>query len=280
MRSMKKFLASVAVTALLALPAAAQDAPTADTVVATVNGTEITVGHLIVARQALPQQYQRLPDATLLPALIDQVVDQTVLAQSLVEPDTRTMLNLETQDRSVRAGVVLSRVVGSAVTEEAIEAYYEENYLSADLGPEFNASHILVATEEDAQTVVAELEAGAEFDQLARDRSTGPSAPNGGNLGWFVEGQMVAPFEEAVMVLEPGEVSAPVETQFGWHVIVLNDRRNREAPPIDTVRDSIISELQGNAIQEEVSRLRQAADIVVQTDGIDAAALSDLSLLD
>jgi peptidyl-prolyl cis-trans isomerase C len=277
---MKKFLASVAVTALLALPAAAQDEPTADTVVATVNGTEITVGHLIVARQALPQQYQQLPDTALLPALIDQVVDQTVLAQSLVEPDRRTALTLETQDRSIRAGAVLARIVDGAITEEAIQTYYAENYQSSDLGPEFNASHILVETEEDAQAVVAELEAGAAFDQLARDRSTGPSAPNGGNLGWFVEGQMVAPFEEAVMALEPGEVSPPVETQFGWHVIVLNDRRNREAPPIDAVRDSIISELQGLTIRDEVSRLKQAADIVVQTDGIDAAAISNFSLLD
>lgn len=271
---------AVALCLSAALPLSAQDV-TRDTVVATVNGVDITLGHLIVARDALPAQFQQMPNDQLLPGLIDQIVQQTLLMQSAGDPDARTRLVLENQDRQIRAAQALSLAVEAAVTPEAIEAFYTENVVNADMGSEYNASHILLENEDEARAIIAELDGGAEFETLARERSTGPSAPNAGNLGWFGRGDMVAPFEEAVLAMAPGTYTAdPVETQFGWHVIFLNETRTREAPALEAVQGNIVEALQRQAIEAELARLQDGALIVRPEVDLDPAVLSDLTILD
>lgn len=271
---------AVALCLSAALPLWAQDV-TRDTVVATVNGVDITLGHLIVARDALPPQFQQMPNDQLLPGLIDQIVQQTLLMQSAGDPDARTRLVLENQDRQIRAAQALSLAVEAAVTPEAIEAFYTENVVNADMGSEYNASHILLENEDEARAIIAELDGGAEFETLARERSTGPSAPNAGNLGWFGRGDMVAPFEEAVLAMAAGTYTAdPVETQFGWHVIFLNETRTREAPALEAVQGNIVEALQRQAIEAELARLQDGALIVRPEVDLDPAVLSDLTILD
>jgi peptidyl-prolyl cis-trans isomerase C len=271
---------AVALCLSAALPLSAQDV-TRDTVVATVNGVDITLGHLIVARDALPPQFQQMPNDQLLPGLIDQIVQQTLLMQSAGDPDARTRLVLENQDRQIRAAQALSLAVEAAVTPEAIEAFYTENVVNADMGSEYNASHILVENEDEARAIIEELDGGAEFETLARERSTGPSAPNAGNLGWFGRGDMVAPFEEAVLAMATGTYTAdPVETQFGWHVIFLNETRAREAPALEAVQGNIVEALQRQAIEAELARLQDGALIVRPEVDLDPAVLSDLTILD
>jgi peptidyl-prolyl cis-trans isomerase C len=271
---------AVALCLSAALPLSAQDI-TRDTVVATVNGVDITVGHLIVARDALPPQFQQMPNDQLLPGLIDQLVQQTLLMQSAGDPDARTRLVLENQDRQIRAAQALSIAVDAAVTPEAIEAFYAENVVNTDLGSEYNASHILVETEDEARAIITELDGGATFETLARERSTGPSAPNAGNLGWFGRGDMVPPFEEAVLAMAPGTYTAdPVETQFGWHVIYLNETRTREAPPLEAVQGNIVEVLQRQAIEAELVRLQDGALVARPEVTLDPGVLSDLTLLD
>ncbi len=290
-------LRSAALAALLALPAAAQeaaDAPaaeapaaeapardvTADTVVATVNGIDITLGHMIVMRARLPDQYQSLPDELLFSGILDQIIQQIALGAGMDGKLSRgSELALENERRAFVAGEVLSEAADGAVTDEALQALYAERYSDAAPSQEYNAAHILVETEEEATEVKAELDGGADFADLARTRSTGPSGPNGGDLGWFTEGMMVEPFEQAVLVLEPGEVSGPVQTQFGWHIIKLNEVRIKEAPPLEDVEGELSEELQRQAIEAAIATATGTADVVRDDEGIDPAVLRNLDLV-
>ena len=122
---------------------------------------------------------------------------------------------------------------------------------------------------------------GEEFADVARDVSTGPTGPNGGNLGWFGPGQMVAPFEEAVMNLEIDQVSDPVQTQFGWHIVKLNDSRQQEAPTLEAVREELTREVQEALLDAHIAKLMEGAEITRAEDGaFDPAILQDLSLLE
>ena len=261
-------------------PAPAATGVAADTVVATVNGTEITVGHMIVALARLPQQYQQLPDEVLFPGILEQLIQQLAIsATGDGTLSTGSALALENERRQFLAAEVLGGLSEGAVTEEALQALYAERYAEAEPSREYNASHILVATEEEAAAIKAEVEGGADFAALALEKSTGPSGPNGGDLGWFGPGMMVEPFEQAVVALEPGQVSDPVQTQFGWHVIRLNETRLKEAPALDEVRDELASELQTRAVDAAVAAATEAAEIVRNDAGIDPAVLRNLDLV-
>lgn len=276
------FLPSLALAAMLALPVSAEQAPTADTVVARVNGEEIKLGHLIAARVSLPQQYQQLPDDVLYDALLEQLIQQVVLKQAFKgELPPRVTLSLENEERSLIAGEVIEKVMAEAADDTAIRAAYDAKYGDGFGGEEFNASHILVETKEEAEAIRAELEKGADFAETAKAKSTGPSGPSGGALGWFGEGRMVPEFEAAVKTLEPGQISQPVQTQFGWHVIKLNDKRKAKAPELDQVRGELASELQRAAVERKVAELRAAAQVETpEVEGLDPALISKLDLLE
>lgn len=268
----------------LALPAAAQtDAVpvTAETVVATVNGTEITVGHMLVLRARLPQQYQALPPEALFDGILEQLIQQELLRS---EGDLSRVgrLMLENEERTLRAIEAAERIGAEGVTDEAIQAAYDEGFATQEPETEYNAAHILVATEEEAQAIVAELAGGADFAAIARDRSQDPgSGQNGGDLGWFGTGMMVQPFETAVVALEPGAVSAPVETQFGWHVIRLNETRPVPIPTLEEVRDQIAGQLEQQAVEAAIAQLEESANITRAEPGqIDPAVIGDVSLLE
>ncbi len=263
-------------------PLMAEDAPAADTVVATVNGTEITLGHMILVRSNLPQQYSQLPDEVLFQGVLDQLVNQTVLMQSFdgAMPD-RVKTALENEERSLMAAEAIQTVLDSTLSDEVLRAAYEKQYADATPGKEYNAAHILVETEDEARAILSELEGGADFAALAREKSTGPSGPNGGDLGWFSEGMMVPAFEEAVLALDTGGLSAPIETQFGWHVIRLNETRAKDAPTFEDVRADLETELQTEVIQARINQLTEDATIDRSGEsGIDPAILKDTSLLE
>ncbi|WP_425046872.1 peptidylprolyl isomerase [Primorskyibacter sp. S87] len=256
------FLAPLAFAVAVAMPAVAADKPNADTVLARVNGDEITLGHLIVARASLPQQYQELPADVLYDAILDQLIQQTALKQSLPDEAPRHIaLTLENERRSMLAASAMEGIIAEVVTDEAIQAAYNEKFADGVEGFEYNASHILVETEDEAKAIQADLENGADFAETAKEKSTGPSGPSGGELGWFGEGSMVPEFQAAVMELETGQISAPVKTQFGWHIIILNDKKKAEAPSLDEVRGTIEEDLRKTAIADRVAELTTAAEI-------------------
>lgn len=278
---MLKITTALGLCMALAAPVAAQDAPTADTVVATVNGVDITLGQMIVARAGLPQQYQQLPAEVLFDGVLDQLVQQQILAGTVEEEPRRVAIAIENERRLLMAGEVVQEITDAAITDEAVQAAYDEAFATEEPIQEYNASHILVDTMDEAEAVLERIAAGEAFSDLAMELSTDPgSGANGGNLGWFGPGMMVAPFEQGVMALEVGEVSEIIETQFGFHVILLNDSREQEPPALDTIRADIESSLRETAIQERLAELTEAADIVRPEEGdFDPTLLTDLSLL-
>jgi len=264
----------------LVAPAAAQDV-SADTVVATVNGTAITLGHMIVLRETLPDQYQALPDDVLFRGILDQLIQQAALEQSLAGKITRRdELALENSRRGYLSGVALEGVVAAAVTDTALQAAYDAKYAGAGGQTEYHAAHILVDTQEKAAALKAEIDTGADFAELARANSTDGAAESGGDLGWFGPGMMVKPFEDAVLAMKPGEVAGPVQTQFGWHLIKLAETRIASAPPLDQVRDELATEIEKTAVAAAIDALTAAATVTRPGEGIDPAALKDQSLLD
>ncbi|GGG70288.1 peptidylprolyl isomerase [Salipiger pallidus] len=282
---MRKTLTTLTAAAFaigLALPASAQDDMGLDTVVATVGDTDITLGHMLSVRATLPDQYQQLGDEVLWTGILDQIIQQEVLAQDdAAEETARVTLSLDNERRSLLAAEVVKTIADGAVSDEAVQAAYDEQYVDAEMGQEFNASHILVETEEEAQEIITELDGGADFAEVAREKSTGPSGPNGGELGWFGAGMMVEPFQAAVDEMEVGEVSEPVQTQFGWHVIKLNETRVQEAPALDEVRGEIEMKLQQTAVQNYIDEKMSSADITRKdASEVDPTALSNMQLLE
>ncbi|WP_439123682.1 peptidylprolyl isomerase [Marivita sp.] len=275
-------LSASAFALMLALPVQAQDTLTADSVVATVNGTEITLGHMLMVRASLPEQYQQLPDDVLWDGIMDQIVQQAVLSEESTGDDSRRVqLALENERRALVAAQVIEGLVDDAVTDDAIQALYEETYLQGEPTEEFNASHILVETEEEAAAIVEELKGGADFATVAQEKSTGPSGPNGGQLGWFGAGMMVPEFQTAVEGMEVGAISDPVQTQFGWHVITLNEKRNQEAPSLDSVRAELENQISQQVVTQKIEDLTKAADVSrTAKEEVDTSVLSNLGLLE
>ena len=263
-------------------PAFAENHMDASTVVATVNGTEITLGHMILARENLPTQYQSLPDEQLFQGILEQLIQQTLLSQVNENPESlRVRLTLENDRRMMRAGEAVDIISSQAIGEDDIIAAYEEKFSNAEAEREFNASHILVETEEAALNLIEKAKEGADFAELAKEFSTGPSGPNGGQLGWFRKGMMVPPFEEAVLGMEKEAISGAVKTDFGWHVIKLNDVRDLSAPTLEQVRNDIYAELQQQAVVERIKQMQDTGDIARTDLGeFDAGVLKNLSLLD
>ncbi|MCK0140201.1 peptidylprolyl isomerase [Aliiroseovarius sp. F47248L] len=254
---------------------------TGDTVVATVNGEDITMAHLVAARASLPEQFQQLPDDVLLPGIVEQLIQQAVLGQAMGELSHRAEIRLENQRREMAANDKVEEVMESAVTDEALQAAYDAEYADAEPTQEFSAAHILVETEDKAKELIEELSGGADFAELAKEHSTGPSGPGGGDLGWFSAGMMVKPFEDAVMGMEAGAISDPVQTQFGWHVIKLNEIRMKGAPTLDDVRSELTIKVENDAVETALKALLDAAKIDrIALEGIDPAKLRDMTLLD
>ena len=277
-----KLLAVSLFVAGLSLPVAAQDSetPGADTVMASVNGEEITLGHMIAARATLPEQYDNAPADQLFAGILQQLIQQTALAQSVESLPGLVALTLENEERSLKAAAAVEEAMRDKVSEDALQALYDERYSNFEPQEEFNASHILVESEEEALAIKAELDGGANFAATAREKSTGPSGPNGGELGWFGTGMMVPSFEAAVIALEAEEVSDPVETQFGWHVIKLNEVRRTEMPTLESVQAELSAELNNKAASEIINSAADEAEVVIPDNkDIDPAILTRRDLL-
>ncbi|SHL12656.1 peptidyl-prolyl cis-trans isomerase C [Roseovarius marisflavi] len=279
-----RLLSATALIAGLAIttPAIAQDAPTLDTVMASVGDSEITLGHMLALRNGLPADYDQIPPEVLFKGVLDQLIQQTLLMRAHEGPlSEAAKWRLENETRAVTAADVIDRVLETALTDEALQAAYEAQYTGGDEETEYKAAHILVETEDEAKALVTELDGGANFAALAQEHSTGPSGPGGGDLGWFSDGVMVQEFFDAVAKLEPGQVSPPVQTQFGWHVIKLNETRIKELPSLDEVRGELADEIRQETFNNYVATLESGTEII-RTDisAYDPALINNTTLLE
>ncbi len=281
---MQKYVSPLLAGALglaLALPTAAQDV-TADTVVATVGGTEISVGHMVAMSVTLSEEQRQLPPAVIFQGILERLIQQEAVGQSRSQLSRYGELYLENERRSLLAREVITEMAETiTVSSEEVESAYETRFANQTPSNEFNASHILLETEDAAREVLEALAAGADFAEVARERSIGPSGPNGGQLGWFGLGQMVPEFENAVAALGKGQVTDPVQTQFGWHVIILNDVRESSVPALEDVREQLQLELGQQKLANEIRAIVDASQKEIKnvTD-IDPGVLDDRSLID
>jgi peptidyl-prolyl cis-trans isomerase C len=250
--------------ALLAAPLAAQEAGP-DTVVATVNGTNVTLGDLQAVRRDLPGLPPGMPAEIIYDGIRQQLVNQLLLAQAAeaagIASEDGVARSIEIQRQGLLAQYYLRRVVEERLTDAAVQAAYDARYGAAPAVREVRASHILVSEQAKAQDLRAQIEAGAEFAELAREHGTDGTRNTGGDLGYFTREVMVAPFADAAFAMEIGEVSQPVQTQFGWHLIKLTDSRDQPKPTLDAVRADLEEELGRQIVEAALSELNAAASV-------------------
>ena len=227
----------------------------------TINGVDIdsrTIDFYIETRtQQLPEQVTAEDRAALIDELIDIYLITTQERANEIAKDPRVVAQAELQYRGLLAQAVAADfLANNAATDEEI---FDEYTSQLELQPpkQYKARHILVETQSDAVEIIAELDGGADFEELAKARSTGPTGPSGGDLGWFSPERMVEPFSNAVVALEDGSYSEqPVQTQFGWHVILREESRDNEPPPLESVRDTIKQRVEQTKLQKYIESLR------------------------
>jgi len=270
-------LASLAVGAavLLALPshiALAQDSAD-DKVIVTIDGKAITEADLKLADGEIGSELANLPDEVKRRALAEYLIDNQLFAnaaeaEKLGETADFKKYMAYLRERALREQYFEKTLKGSIDENEAQKIY---NDRVAQLKPEveFAARHILVDSEEKAKELRAKIVGGEDFAKLATENSTDPvSKKDGGFLGYFGIGQMVPEFEAAIVKMQQGELSEPVKTAYGWHIIKLEDRRNKAPPAYDQVKDTILNSLAVRKAQEKSSELRNKAKIEYVDAGI------------
>jgi len=268
---MKTVLTTLVASGALLLGCSADDTtsiptPAVSPAIATVDGTPITEAMLDFysisraqkpAEDLTPEEHEAIMSELIQMVLLSNAANADGLLQ---DPEFAAELELQ------RLQAVARRQIGahldqSPVTEAELQQAYDEN-LEQLAGVQYKARHILVEQESEARDIIAELQQGADFQELARTRSTGPSGPNGGDLGWFSADRMVPPFAAAVKAMEVGTfTSEPVQTRFGWHVILLEEKSDARAPELDSVRGDVTSIVEQQKVQKYLDSLRGMADI-------------------
>ena len=237
-----------------------------DPVVAKVNGAEIRQSEVAAARGRLPEQYRRLPLQVVFPHLLEQLVD-TKLAFQAAERDKlgdtdAVKKRLAALREQVLAQAYLTGKVDALVTDEKLRAKYKAFVEAFPDEQQIRARHILVETEAEATTIIADLSNGGDFEKLAKSKSKGPSGVRGGDLGYFGRKQMVKPFSDVAFGLKDGEVSPkPVKTQFGWHVIKVEARRKALPPSFEQKRAELAAQESEAAFRATQAELRKGAKI-------------------
>jgi peptidyl-prolyl cis-trans isomerase C len=235
--------------------------------VARVNGSEITEAELAFAEAEVGAEIAGLPVESRRRVLVEYLVEAHLFAEAATKNQLGAGKDFE--DRlayyKLRAlrDTFYEKKIREAVTEAQAKAAYEEQIAKLTPEPEVRARHILVKTEQEAKDLVKQLKGGADFTELAKKSSDGPSAQTGGDLGYFSRGQMVKPFEDAAFALQKGQISEPVQTEFGWHVIKVEDKRNRPLPSFEEVKDQLLASLIQNKLKTVVQDLRSTAKVEI-----------------
>jgi len=244
---------------------AAPPAVTKADAVASVNGTFISKKTLETLEKEISErsQGQTFPKEQLLEELIQRELLIQQALQKHLDQTPEIIDRLATVKNSLLSQAALQDYLkANPVTDEEIKAEYDSKM--ANMGSEYKARHILVKTEDEAKKIIAELEKGADFTALAKKSSIDPMGAEGGDLGWFTSDRMVAPFSEAVMALENGKFTKqPVQTQFGWHVILREDSRALTPPPLEAVKEQIRPMLQRQKAQAMIENLRKTAQVEI-----------------
>lgn len=273
MKSLPAFLAtaalSIAVLSVATLTAPLPALSQARITVATLDGETIYLDEIMAVADSLPAEYQQQGIAALYPQLVEEVANSRLAAvagrASGIDSEDSVANAIKAAADRVIAEAYISREVSRQLTDEAIQNAYDIFVADTGSREQVTASHILVETEDEARAIISQLNDGADFAVLAKEKSTGPSGPNGGELGSFGRGQMVAAFEAAAFAMPAGSYSeTPVQTQFGWHVIKVQDKGVRPAPPLEEMREQIVTTLSRQSFARIVEELRVGSSLDVR----------------
>jgi len=239
-----------------------------DPVVAVVNGTEIHFSQAQAALKRLPKNYQHVPIEEILPRLVDSLIDTHLAAATARIEEMHETKNFHAQmawiEKQVLQNLMLSKIIDGVATDATMRILYEKEVKKLSTIEKIKASHILLKTEKEAKEVTALLAKGSDFSELAKKRSTGPSASDGGNLGFFSRGQMVPEFEDAAYKLRPGDyTNKAVKTKFGWHVIKVVERKIAEVPSFELMQPKLQNTLFEKTIAVFIKKIRKGAKIAL-----------------
>ncbi|PJI42286.1 peptidylprolyl isomerase [Ferrovibrio sp.] len=239
---------------------------TDDPVVARVNGQPIHRSAVLDFYNQLPPQMAQIPLEQILPGIVNELAARRLLSDAAEKAKLGDNADVKKQLQAAREQVLqqayLDRKVKEDVTDAKMKARYEELIKQQPPQEEVHARHILVSSEADAKAALDEVKKGADFTEVSKKRSTGPTAATGGDLGFFTRDKMVPPFAEAAFKLQPGQVTeTPVQTQFGWHIIKVEARRTAEPPKFEDVRSQVHEMMTGEVVEKVVADLRKGAKI-------------------
>jgi peptidyl-prolyl cis-trans isomerase C len=260
---------SVAATLAAALTVAGSIHATAqsetDPVLARVDGTEIRLSDIAMAEEDIGSGLQPSPPEVRRETLLTYLIDVALIAKAAEEQKLAEAPGFARQLAYARQKVLMQALLEkeskSATSEEAMKKVYDESVAQNKPVEEVHARHILVETEDKAKEILAKLKAGGDFAELAKEESKDPGSADGGSLGYFTQEQMVPEFADVAFKLEKGALSEPVQTQFGWHIIKVEDRRNKPVPSFEQVKDQIQSFVVRRAQAELVGKLREAGKV-------------------
>jgi len=234
-------------------------------ILAVVNGTNITSATLnkYAKRRGMPKDADPVQQQN---AMIEELINRELIYQDAnkkgIDKKPSVVAEINSQRVNIIASAMLKEESSKTTISDADLKKEYDRYISKNKGKEYKARHILLENETDAKAIIAELDKGADFATLAKERSTGPSGEVGGDLGWFKPGAMVKPFTVAVEALQDGKYSkSPVKTQFGWHVILREQTRDVAAPPYDSLKEQIRMRLQNKSVENYIASLRKGAKI-------------------
>jgi peptidyl-prolyl cis-trans isomerase C len=265
----------LATTSLSAQPAPAPK-PGDDPVVARVNGHELHRSDVELAQRSLPEQYQQAPLPQIYPMLLEQLVGGTLIAEAgrkdklADDPEVKQRL-ARLEDRVIQE-IYIKRAVAAAATDAKLHEQYDKFIKAQPGNEEVSARHILVASEDEAKAIIVDLGKGADFATLAKQKSTDPAKDTGGDLGYFTRDSMVPEFADAAFKLGKGEYTkTPVHTQFGWHVIKVEDRRTAPPPSFEDTKDELTNEVAREVIGAKIKALKDGAK--VETFALDGSPM-------
>jgi peptidyl-prolyl cis-trans isomerase C len=262
--------ASFVALALLAAPVRADDK-----VLAKVNGAEIKQSDVTMAEEELAPSLAQMDPATKDENVLAFLIDMKIVAKAAEDKKVADTDDFKKRLNFTRNRLLMDSLLASegkaATTDAAMKQVYEDASKQIAGEQEVHARHILVETEDEAKAVKAELDKGADFAELAKKKSKDPGASDGGDLGFFTKEQMVPEFSAVAFALEPGKISDPVKSQFGWHIIKVEEKRNRKPPEFDQVKGQIETYVTRKAQADYVGKLREAAKIERMDKPADAA---------
>jgi peptidyl-prolyl cis-trans isomerase C len=239
-----------------------------DTVVAVVDGFEIRQSDVAIAFQRLPEQFRQAPVGQIFIQLVQQLVEGELIVKAGrevdLENDPEVQAKIAEFARVAIQQTYMNRLITEGLTEDDLRATYDATIAKTEGPIEVHAQHILLESEEDGYDIIKALEGGADFGDLARERSQGPSSARGGDLGYFTRSAMLGPFSSAAFVIEPGSIGPdPVQTDFGWHVIKVLDKRRQPVASFEDSLPTLEQQLTRELIATHMTQLRAKAEIEI-----------------